>query len=636
MFSHQQFFALATLASCIATAFADEIAELPTTVVTAARIAQPEREVIGDVTVITRKQLDTRQGEMLSELLGSQSGVQITSNGGQGKDSSFFIRGTNSNQTLILIDGVRYGSATTGAATIQHLPLDQIDHIEILRGPAASLYGADAIGGVIQIFTRQGGNKEKLSLNAGIGTQRTREFSIQKSGSEEGLRYALGVAHHETDGINVLRDKSSDNYSADTDGYLNQSFSASLAKALNKNHEIGGSALLLQASSHYDSSVYDSSFLPSAQNYDYRERTENGALNLWSRNQFTSNWVSRIQAGISQDRATSYGPVSSSNLADKTTVFMTRQTQIGWLNQVDAGPGTATLGLETVGQSISGDAVYSVDHRRINGIYGGYLARLNPVTLQVNARSDRNSQLGEHSSGQLGASWQVRPALQVGANLGSAFKAPTFNDLYYPDDGYGNKGNPNVKPETAFNREAFIRFEKGNTKTSATFFDNKIKNLIAWAPVDPSNTWGAWQPSNIGRVHIKGASLTLDQQHKTLQWGGRYDWLDARDASGGSNDGKRLIRRARQTAGLYAGIKQEKWSARAELNAVGARYENAANTQRMGGYALSNFVASYQLAAEWQLSAKLNNAFNRTYEQARGYNTLGRNAMLNLRWEPKQ
>lgn len=626
---------LASVAAFAATS-SQEVTELPDVVVTAARLPQQDREVLADTTVITQQEIAQKKGQSLPELLASQSGIQSASNGGAGSDASLFMRGTNTNGTLVLVDGVRYSSATTGAAALQHIPLDQIERIEIVRGPAASLYGPDAIGGVIQIFTKQGSKQTQSSVEIGAGTQNTQRTNARLSGKQGDTQYALGIAHSQTDGINSITDKANSSYYADKDGYKNSSVTLAASHQIDKNHEFGANLLAAKSLNQYDSYKYDSSWAASAQSYDYRSAALNGSGSVWSRNQLAANWISRLRLGYSQDDYTSYTPVSASDLSDKETRFTTRQNQASWQNDILVGPGTAIIGVETLEQRVSGDTAYSQTQRRINSVLAGYNTAISDFNLQANARSDRNSQFGEHTSGQAGASWQITPSVQTGATLGTAFKAPTFNDLYYPDDGYGNKGNASLKPETALNREAFLRYQTKTLKASATYYENRIKNMIAWAPVDPNNSYGAWQPSNIGTAQIKGASFSVEHSYQLAQYGARYDWLDARDASGGSNDGKRLIRRASQTGGLFAGLLKEKaWSVRAELNLVGKRYENAANTKTMGGYALTNLAASWQLEKDWQLIARFNNIFDRNYEQAQGYGTLGRNGLISLRWEPK-
>ncbi|MBS1155834.1 MAG: hypothetical protein H6R07_1758 [Proteobacteria bacterium] len=620
------------LASMVARA--DEaVTELPETVITAARVPQPQREVLGDVTLITRKDLELQRGQSLVDVLSAQPGIQFSSNGGKGKTTSVFLRGTNTAHMLVLIDGMRYGSATTGMASLQHLPLEQVDHIEILRGAAASLYGSDAIGGVIQVFTRRGGKTPAASVEVGLGSNHTREANAQVAASIGDTRYALGVAHSETDGINVIRDPINPSYYPDRDGYSNTSASLSVSHKLNVENEVGANLLFSKSRNHFDGNVLDSFWNNVAQSYDYREESKQGAASVWSRHQLAQNWTARLQAGFSTDDSENFAPVSATDLSDKKTRFTTRQTQLGWQNDILVGPGTATLGLETLEQRVAGSTAYPVDQRRINSLLGGYLVHLGEWNLQANLRNDDNSQFGNHTSGQAGASWQFLPAWQAGGNIGTGFRAPSFNDLYYPDDGFGNKGNPNLKPEKSLNREVFIRYQQQALQAGLTLFKNRVNNLIDWAPVDASDPYGAWQPSNVGRALLRGASLQSSWQGQVFSVGGNYDWLDARDISGGSNDGKQLIYRAKHSGTVYAGITQGKWQTRVELKMVGLRYSNAANTTDLGGYSVANLATSWQFSRDWQLNARLNNIFDKDYATAKDYAMPGRNVFVSLRWK---
>lgn len=609
------------------------VTELPETVITAARVPQSQREVLGDVTLITRKDLEAQRGQTLVDVLSAQPSIQFASNGGVGKATSVYLRGANASHTLVLIDGMRYGSATTGAASLQHLPLEQIDHIEILRGAAASLYGSDAIGGVIQVFTRQGGKTPRAAVEVGLGSNNTREANAQVAASVGDTRYALGVAHNETDGINVIRNPANPSYYPDRDGYRNTSASLAVSHKLNVENEVGANLLFSKSNNHFDSYVLDSSWNSVAQSYDYREEGRQGAASVWSRHQLAQNWTARLQAGFSTDDSENFAPVSATDLSDKKTRFTTRQTQLGWQNDILVGPGTATLGLETLEQRVAGSTAYPIDQRRINSLLGGYLVRLGEWNLQANVRNDDNSQFGNHTSGQAGASWQFLPAWQAGGNIGTGFRAPSFNDLYYPDDGFGNHGNPNLKPEKSLNREVFIRYQQQALQAGLTLFKNRVSNLIDWAPVDASNPYGAWQPSNVGRAMLRGASLQSSWQGQVFSVGGNYDWLDARDISGGSNDGKRLIYRAKHSGMVYAGIKQGAWQTRAELKMVGQRYSNAANTTDLGGYSVMNLATTWQFARDWQLNARLNNIFDKDYATAKDYAMPGRNVFVSLRWK---
>ncbi|WP_182077295.1 TonB-dependent receptor domain-containing protein [Deefgea sp. CFH1-16] len=612
---------LSALASIPAMA---EVTQLNDVVVTATRIAQPLREVVGDVTVLDREAIAAQGNSSLQEVLSRQPGIQISNSGGPGKSTSVYLRGANNSQTLVLIDGVNFGSATLGGASLQNIPLDQIERVEILRGPAASLYGSGAIGGVIQIFTRQG--KAKSSVEIGYGNHNTVDAKATLAGGDEATRYSITAAHFKTDGVNAIVNPKNSNYNPDQDGYENNSLSLAAQHKINTQHAFGVSALGAWGENHYDGSISNSAYKPVAQSYDYRDKSFNGSANVWSKNQWNDIWTSHIKAGTSIDEGRNYTPFSATNYQDKVSKIKTQQTLLSWVNDVSILGGTLQVGAETLGQKVTSDTDYSVNHRRINSVLAGYLVTVSDVTLQLNGRSDDNSQYGRNNTGTLGLAWQMNDDWSLGTTMGTAFKAPSFNDLYWP-----GSGNPNVKPEESNSKEVFVRFANNRFQSALTVYENKVTNLIEWAPT-PS---GLWQPSNIGTAKLGGATLTADWQSAGYIAGASYDYLDARDTSSGANKDRQLARRAKHAGVAYVGLQTPVWMARVEIQAQGQRFDDAANKKVLAGYALTNLAASYQIDKDWSLHARVNNLFNRDYQLATDYGNLGINGIVSVRWQPK-
>jgi len=613
--------ALATMPALAAVTQLDDV------VVTATRIAQPAREVIGDVTVLDREAIAAQGTSSLQDVLARQPGIQISNSGGPGKATSIFMRGTNNGQTLVLIDGIAFGSATLGSASLQNIPLNQIDRIEILRGPAASLYGSGAIGGVIQIFTRQGSAGFKPSVEVGYGNYNTLDAKASLGGGNDSTSYALTVAHFQTDGTNAIVNPKHTSFYADDDGYTNTSLSFSAQHKINQDHQVGLSALGAWGENHYDGSYLTKSYKNVAQSYDYRDESFNGSGNVWLKSQFTPIWQSKLQAGLSVDDGKSFTPVSEKNYADVTNKIKTQQNQLSWMNDLKLLGGNVQLGLETLEQEVSGDTQFAVDQRRINSALAGYLLHYADFTMQLNGRSDDNSQYGRQNTGTVGLSYQLNDDWVIGSTMGTAFKAPSFNDLYWP-----KQGNPNLKPEDANSKEAFIRFANNNFKASLTGYYNKVNNLIAWAPTST----GEWLPSNIGEAQLKGITLTSDWQADIYTAGFSYDYLNAEDTTAGSKTyGKQLARRAKNSGLVYAGLQTAVWTARIEVEAQGQRYNDAANKQALAGYGLTNIAASWQFAKDWSLHARVNNLFDKEYQTVTDYGTLGVNGLLSVRWSPK-
>lgn len=596
---------------------------LPVTVVTASRISQPLNQVIGDISVIERAELERYSGESVLNALQMQAGIQTISNGGAGKPSSVFIRGANSAHTLVLIDGVRYGSITLGTPALEHLPVDQIERIEILRGSAASLYGSDAIGGVIQIFTRQGNSKPSVTVSAGAGTENSQQASVSASGQFGATRAAITVAHSKTDGINAIQNPKNANFFADDDGYQNNSISLNLSQNLSAQHQVGARLLWAEGESQFDSATYDANFSPVAQNYDYRNDTQNGAFSVWSKHQLLDNLTTQLQIGRSIDKSDSYTPRSPTNYADKISTFNINQDQASLHNTLKLADGSVTFGAELLNQELSSTTTYPVEKRRINSFLAGYVGQYQGINLQANLRNDDNSQYGNETTYGLGLSVALTEQISVGAQHSTAFLAPSFNDLYFPF-----YGDDSLAPEESSSRELFVALNLDHLSSRLTIYQNDVKNLIQYNPA----TYG---PSNIGQARLQGITLNNDWKFDNLQAGLSYDYLDAEDRSSSTTQGKQLRYRAKHSGVAYFGIQQDRLSGRVELQAVDTRYINPTNTQKVAGYNLVNLSSAMQVTPELKLGLRVNNLFDEQYESVQDYGTLGTNGLITLSYTPK-
>lgn len=579
-------------------------------VVTATRQPMRANELLSDVTVIERAEIERAGQSTLEELLARQPGIEYTANGGAGTNSSLFIRGANSNHTLLLIDGQRVGSVSSGIADFSRLPLSQIERIEIVRGPASSLYGADAIGGVIQIFTRRGEGPMRFNASAGYGTHGTADVSAGVSGGTELLSYSLQAAHYETRGISSLRNPGNANYNADRDRFRNQSASGQIALRPAPGHEIGLSFLSTQGLSHYDGG-------PGS---DPSNDQSVGSISLYSRNRLSEDWTSTLRLGRSTDDATN----RTDGIAD--SVYHTDQDQISWQNDIRLPLGRALIAAEYLRQQLTGSSELPVDSRNIRSLLAGWNGALGKHRLQFNVRRDDNSQFGGKTTGQAGYGYQLTPAWRVHASYGTAFKAPTFNNLYFPLTCYGQwgcfGGNPDLKPETARNAEAGLAWEQGSRRASLVHFRNRVSNLIdATLPI----------PMNVSQATLSGTTLSYAASAGAFSGGLTLDLMRARD----DLTGRRLPRRADEQLKAHLAYARGPLTVGGELKLVGERFDNAANTRLLGGYGLLDLYADYRLAAGWALFARANNLFDKEYELARDYGTPGRTLFVGLRYQPK-
>ena len=599
------------------------IVTLPTTVVTASRIAQPIDQVIGDISVIERAELERYSGESVLNALQLQAGIQILSNGGAGKPSSVFIRGANASHTLVLIDGVRYGSITLGTPALEHLPVDQIERIEILRGSAASLYGSDAIGGVIQIFTRQGNKTPSVALTVGAGTENTQQARVTASREFGETRASITIAHSKTDGISAISNPTNSNFFADDDGYQNNSISLNLTQNLNAQHQVGARLLWADGENQFDGAAFDANFNAVAQDYDYRNDTQNGALSIWSRHQFTDNLSTQLQIGRSEDNSDSFAPRSALNRANKISTFDITQDQIALHNELKLGAGSLTFGVERLEQKLNSSTNYPVQERSVNSVLAGYIGQYQRVNVQANLRNDDNSQYGNETTYGIGLSTALTDQISVGAQHSTAFLAPSFNDLYFPF-----YGDASLAPEQSDSKEVFVALQLDGLSSRLTAYRNDVEDLIQYNPA----TFG---PSNIGQARLQGVTLNNDWQLDNLQAGLSYDYLDAEDQSSAATRGKQLRYRAKHSGIAYFGMQQDQLSGRVELQAVGTRYSNPTNTQKVAGYSLVNLFGAIQVTPELKVGLRVNNLFDEQYESVLDYSTLGVNGLLSLTFTPK-
>lgn len=576
----------------------------PLIVVTATRQATRANEVISDITVIDREAIEQAGPTTLPELLSRQPGLLVVDNGGAGKTASVFMRGASATHTLLLVDGMPLGSATTGAPSLHNLPLSQIERIEILRGPASSLYGSDAIGGVIQVFTRRGDGPSRVNAYVGIGSHNTREAQAGVSGGSGPLSYSAAASRYSTDGFSVAADPlrykvvNGSLPNTDADGYGNTSYSGRVVYTLADGHEIGVSALEVTSRNQYDSG----GILTDAYSKD---KTRIASVHL--RNRITDAWTSTLRWGSSQDRSEGFAPARS--------LFATTQIQWTWQNDLRLPVGSLMLLAENTEQSVDSTTNYAVKNRTVRSLVVGYQGSLGAHSWQASLRRDDNSQFGGHSTGSLGYGYRFAAEWQARAAIGTAFKAPSFNQLYYPAF-----GNANLKPEEARNREIGLTWERGGQHATVTRFDNRITNLIAGFPV-----------ANVGKARITGTSLGYGLLRGPWQADASLDLMRPVDAT----NGNRLQRRAAEMAKLALSYTPGVWKLGGEINAVGRRYDTTTQTRAMGGYAVANLFAAHQLSRDWTLEGRINNLFDRVYENAWAYAVPGREIFVGLRYAPK-
>ncbi len=586
----------------------EESASLDTIFVTATRQPARTSELLSDVSVVNREDIDAAGQSTLEEILGRQPGIQANTSGAPGANSSLFMRGTNSNQVILLIDGMRVGSATTGSPTWSRIPSSQVERIEILRGPASSLYGADAIGGVVQVFTRKGSGPFTPYFEVGGGSYNTYKASGGFTGGTENWRYALNAATEYTQGFNSIRNPKNFSYNPDRDGFRQNSVSGNLAYAFDKDNEAGVNVFYSNGENDYDAGAMT----------DDSNKQTLSSYNAYLRNALTANWKSTLRAGRSVD--------DSDNLTDgvRSSKFRTAQNQYLWQNDISSPYGTFLAALERLEQDVESTTAYSVISRSINSALLGWRGQFGANSFQANVRNDDNSQFGDKTTGSVAYGYQFTPAWRANIGYGTAFKAPTFNDLYFPLT-WGFQGNPNLKPETSRNTEAAVHWESARQHVSLTVYRNSVDDLISFEmdPVTFNSTM-----VNVSSALIKGGTLAYNGRIGDFILSASYDYVDPRN----EDSDKLLPRRSKQFGMLALGQATGPYEWRVEMQASDYRYDDAANTNKVAGYAIFNLYGAYHIDRNWTAFTRVNNLFDRNYEQVLDYATAGFNAFVGLRY----
>ena len=420
-------FAIALL--CSARALAQPaVPALDPVTVTGARIEQPLSSVQGDLTVIDGDTI-TRAGQSsLADLLQREHGIDIASSGGPQTTTGIFLRGANSNQTVFLIDGQRVGSSTAGGAGINAVGLADLERIEILRGPASSLYGADAIGGVVNLITRRAPADTPLSLSGslGAGTWNTRKANVGLAGATGPWRYSLSLGHARSDGYGAAEPNEPGGlYNPDRDGYRQDHASGRLGFAWREGQELEASFLHSRMTGQYDGSpAFDDRVVQGIESYA-----------LASNNRISDRWTSRLRIGRTiDDNVSRYAP----SFFDPTGrgAFRTRQTLYSWQNDFALAPGQSlSLAAERREEDVDSNTLFEQTARNTNSLTGVYRFSAAAHHVQANVRYDHVGGYGGRGTGGLSYGYDLSQAWQVTVAGSSGFRLPTFNELYYPGAG---------------------------------------------------------------------------------------------------------------------------------------------------------------------------------------------------------
>ncbi len=587
--------ALAGLLWCGATAAATS---LPETVVTASRIDEPAQSSVRTVTVVTRKQVERAGAHDVAQILNRLPGIQIGRNGGPGQATSLFMRGTASDQVLILIDGVPAQSATTGAAALQHIDPALIERIEVVRGPASTLYGSSAMGGVIQIFTRKGhAGAPHLDASLRAGNEGTLEIATGLSGGRGPFSGGFSLSHQQSDGYPP---KSTSRLSR---SYRHDSFNLRMDYAIDPDLQLELAHWQSQGNVQY------LDFFNAPKDQDVRNSITHLALDM----SHGDNWSSRLQLGR---------VVDNSDENQSTDFAHTTRLALDWQHTWTPSDTQTLIGGITLAQERANLASFGTRYDRSTHTRALYLQdeyQSGGLALQAGVRGLHHSHYGNRATWNLGAGYQLATQTHLHANAGTAFRSPSANDLY----GFG--GNPNFKPEKSRSFEIGLRQGLGKGQSaSLNLFHTRVRDLIESDPT-------TFVIQQVERARIRGVELGYDLNHGPWTLGLDYTWQDAENLDQHNS----LARRAENKLDLKLGYDQGPWWGQAALTAETDRRDSRFNNRVLGAYTVVDLATGYHLDRDWQIEANVKNLFNERYELAGGYPAQDRLLTLGLRYRPR-
>lgn len=572
-------------------------------VVTANRTPQPLSSVLADISVVDRAAIERSGVTGVADLLARLPGIEFVRNGGPGTTTSVFIRGGETRHTAVYIDGVRVDSQSTGGTLWEQIPLDQIDRIEVLRGPAAAIYGSDAVAGVVQLFTRRGRGAPRPSASLTAGSFATLQAQAGLSGASDLIDYALSVSQGRSDGFNA---RTTPTANPDDDGWRRRSAQARVGLQLNADHRLDASLLASRLRSQYDGSAR----ADDVSHHGLRT----GSL-AWQ-GRWSDASTTRLQLG----QTDSTYETQPSYYRTETTL---RNTTLQHEQRVGASLFSAVLERreDALLNPAAGSTARLQGERHQDALGLGWRGDFGEHGLQTHLRHDEDSEFGGKSTGSLAWGWTVAPQWRVTAAAATSFRVPT---LYQRFSRYGN---PALVPEGGRNLELSLRWAAAQHQASLTAWRNRVDELIVFGPPGPcADAFGCY--ANVGRARLQGVTLAGRAQFRGVALHASMDWHDPRNL----DTDKILPRRARRLATAGAETTWAGWTVGADVQAAGPRFENAANNQRLGGYGLLNLNARRALAPGLTLEGRVDNAADKRYELARTYATAGRSGQLSLRW----
>lgn len=576
---------------------AEDAANLSKLVVTATTTQVTEAQSLTSVTVIDKADIEKQQPQEITELLAAQPGVDIVTNGGYGKSTSVYTRGSNSTGTKLLIDGVPIQSHSLGSSSWQYLPITQVDRIEIVRGPKSSLYGSSAAGGVVQVFLPEAEQGDQAEVSLGAGSFGTTQADATVSGSDGQASYLLSVGSFNTDGQEVKE-------GAGDMGYSNDHVMARFG------YEFDSGAYLKALMMHAEGESEYTTSSGSLRNNDY----VNQVLALTGGVDVNENWQSEVQLRQSRD---DYDVLNDSG-AKTGTYYDSKSQGVRWNNTLWLGDHEVVLGAEHVKDSFDGS--YAKE-RTSNSVFAQSLSEFGPVSVQLNIRADHYDEYDTQTTGGVAFGYQLDDVHTFRVSGRTSFTAPTFNSMNAENWGYTLANE--IRPESSETYEMGIRADYQNSYWDAAIYQADYDDLIAWN----YPTVG-----NIDAARVQGLELAAGTDIEQWSFAVAATLMDTENLNDGDVKGNRLVRRANKSARFDVDRHFEDFSLGMTLATYGDRFDDAENDTLLPGYGLLNLRASYDFAENWNAKFTVKNALDKSYQTAQGYSNPGVGAFLTVNY----
>ena len=587
--------------------------QLREVVVSANRSEQLLTDALPHTTVIGRDVIERSQAPDLPALLASEAGFQLTQNGGRGMAASLFLRGSASLQVLVLVDGVPMTKQdSTGAVSLEHLMLDQVERVEVVRGNVSAIYGSGAVGGVIQVFTRQGQGSPRGYGQVEVGPLGSLRTHMGVQGQVGQTRFAVGVSRQQTDGFSAMNTQQYPNENPDADGYRNSGLTLSLSHELASGHTLGARLQRVEAGYDTDGGGFGG---PTDR---FKGRNDLDAWTIYSHNRLSANWRSELSLSTGRESSV-YDARLTAFPYDSEAV--TRSQTINWTHSVALGDWLLNAGLEQQRQSISthDSTLVSLERDRdVRSAFAGLSGGMGAHAVQLNIRHDAADGLDAQTTGYLGYGFQLTPAWKLLASVSTAFNLPPLGYLYDPFS-----GNPNLRPEQARSRELGVQWASGSQVVRATWFSTAITDMLLY-------DFNTLQFGNVSAVTNRGLEVSYSGRLDRTDWRGSLTLQDPRDDSTGNT----LVRRARTLASLAATTPVGSWTLGGDIRWTGERPDTP-RPEDLPAYALVQVSARYPISPEWTFTTRIENLLDRQYQTAYGYNQPGRGLYAGLVWTQK-